>query len=156
MSDKLTNFRVLRTPASDSDSLVLIHHGIEGQKWGQQNGPPYPLDYEDHSAAEKKMNPKSELDNYNGPQKKSFVQRHKKALIAGGIIAAVAIAAGVAYCNKNKKNKSLALVEGVDYEILGPDNPVSSFVNQMSNFKMSDFSPNSGLLMLPDLSKQHD
>ena len=32
----------------------LSHHGIEGQKWGQQNGPPYPLDYEDHSAAEKK------------------------------------------------------------------------------------------------------
>ena len=22
---------------------VLIHHGIEGQKWGKRNGPPYPL-----------------------------------------------------------------------------------------------------------------
>lgn len=22
----------------------LKHHGIEGQKWGEQNGPPYPLD----------------------------------------------------------------------------------------------------------------
>ncbi|MBQ6446464.1 MAG: hypothetical protein IJJ10_03245 [Bacillus sp. (in: Bacteria)] len=34
--------------------LVLIHHGIEGQKWGKRNGPPYPLDYGDHSSAEKK------------------------------------------------------------------------------------------------------
>ena len=22
----------------------LYHHGIKGQKWGVQNGPPYPLD----------------------------------------------------------------------------------------------------------------
>lgn len=32
----------------------LEHHGILGQKWGRQQGPPYPLDSEDHSAAEKK------------------------------------------------------------------------------------------------------
>lgn len=32
----------------------LSHHGIDGQKWGVKNGPPYPLDYEAHSAAEKK------------------------------------------------------------------------------------------------------
>ena len=32
----------------------LEHHGIEGQKWGVRNGPPYPLDSSDHSAAEKK------------------------------------------------------------------------------------------------------
>ena len=42
----------------------LSHHGIKGQKWGDQNGPPYPLDYDEHSAAEKKKNPKSLLDNY--------------------------------------------------------------------------------------------
>ena len=23
---------------------ILCHHGIEGQRWGQRNGPPYPLD----------------------------------------------------------------------------------------------------------------
>ena len=35
----------------------LSHHGIEGQKWGKQNGPPYPLNPEkDYSAAEKKAN----------------------------------------------------------------------------------------------------
>ncbi len=36
----------------------LIHHGVQGQKWGKQNGPPYPLNpVKDYSAAEKKANP---------------------------------------------------------------------------------------------------
>lgn len=38
----------------DSYSLELYHHGIRGQRWGRKNGPPYPLDAADHSAAEKK------------------------------------------------------------------------------------------------------
>ena len=33
----------------------LIHHGILGQKWGKQNGPPYPLDPEDRSKEEKRL-----------------------------------------------------------------------------------------------------
>lgn len=36
------------------ENEYLAHHGILGQKWGKKNGPPYPLDPEDHSAAEKK------------------------------------------------------------------------------------------------------
>lgn len=32
----------------------LYHHGIKGQKWGDRNGPPYPLEPGDHSASEKK------------------------------------------------------------------------------------------------------
>ena len=40
---------------SDHDPRsVAKHHGILGQKWGQKNGPPYPLDASDHSASEKK------------------------------------------------------------------------------------------------------
>lgn len=27
----------------NEDSDYLMHHGIKGQKWGEQNGPPYPL-----------------------------------------------------------------------------------------------------------------
>lgn len=34
----------------------LVHHGIEGQKWGVTNGPPYPLNPKDYSAAEKRLN----------------------------------------------------------------------------------------------------
>ena len=32
----------------------LCHHGIQGQKWGVRNGPPYPLSASARSAAEKK------------------------------------------------------------------------------------------------------
>ena len=39
----------------------LIHHGIKGQSWGVQNGPPYPLNAEDHNAAERKANWRSSL-----------------------------------------------------------------------------------------------
>lgn len=37
----------------------LCHHGILKQKWGVRNGPPYPLSYGAHTAAQKKANPKS-------------------------------------------------------------------------------------------------
>lgn len=33
---------------------TLYHHGIQGQKWGVQNGPPYPLDSSQLSSYEKK------------------------------------------------------------------------------------------------------
>ena len=52
---------------------VICHHGIKGQKWGVRNGPPYPLDYEQHNSKEKKSNSKSSLNNYvnNNPSNKS-------------------------------------------------------------------------------------
>ena len=55
---------VTRTPE------YLEHHGIQGQKWGVRNGPPYPLDYEQHNASEKSKNPKGSLNNYenNNPK----------------------------------------------------------------------------------------
>lgn len=42
------------------DENYLQHHGIKGQKWGDRNGPPYPLDADDHSSAEKKHLSRSE------------------------------------------------------------------------------------------------
>lgn len=36
------------------ETTYLKHYGIQGQKWGQRNGPPYPLKAGDHSAAEKR------------------------------------------------------------------------------------------------------
>lgn len=41
----------------------LYHHGILGQRWGHQNGPPYPLDEEDHSTSERKKHWKLSLNN---------------------------------------------------------------------------------------------
>lgn len=41
----------------------LYHHGIKGQKWGKRNGPPYPLDVEDHSSSEKKAGWRTSLNN---------------------------------------------------------------------------------------------
>lgn len=32
----------------------LMHHGVKGQKWGERNGPPYPLKPNQRSAAERK------------------------------------------------------------------------------------------------------
>ena len=43
----------------------LAHHGILGQKWGKMQGPPYPLDEEDHSAKERKEGWKKSLDGKN-------------------------------------------------------------------------------------------
>lgn len=54
-------------------SGYLEHHGIKGQKWGVRNGPPYPLDYEQHNAAEKSKNPKGSLDNYEKNNKRKSV-----------------------------------------------------------------------------------
>ena len=42
----------------------LEHHGIDGQKWGVRNGPPYPLAAGDHSAAEKRAMKKDQKNAY--------------------------------------------------------------------------------------------
>lgn len=41
-------------------SCYLEHHGIQGQKWGKQNGPPYPLSAGAHSATEKRLRGENE------------------------------------------------------------------------------------------------
>lgn len=38
-----TRYKVKKKAIKHSD-LYLAHHGVEGQKWGKRNGPPYPLD----------------------------------------------------------------------------------------------------------------
>lgn len=66
------------------DALYLAHHGIKGQQWGKRNGPPYPLDEEDHS-------PKEQV------QKKGLSDGAKRAIKIGAGIAAGALVAYGAY-----------------------------------------------------------
>lgn len=40
----------------------LYHHGILGQKWGERNGPPYPLKPSDHSKDEQKAGYKKSIN----------------------------------------------------------------------------------------------
>lgn len=56
----------------------IEHHGIAGQKWGQQNGPPYPLGDSDHSAAEKSGKYQSEKAGYKPkPGFKDWIKKKK-------------------------------------------------------------------------------
>ena len=58
-----------RPPISSDE---LWHHGILGQKWGDQNGPPYPLDSGEHSSKEKSRGWKESL------HQKDTAKRHKE------------------------------------------------------------------------------
>lgn len=56
-----------------ANSGCLSHHGIPGMKWGEKNGPPYPIRDGGHSAAEVKADPKlakQALNNDSGKRKK--------------------------------------------------------------------------------------
>ena len=79
--------------------IYLVHHGIRGQKWGVKNGPPYPLDADQHSAREQKSGWRSSLSK---PKKKKpidisnserfrLTEKQKKALKIGAAIAATAL-----------------------------------------------------------------
>lgn len=85
------------------ENEYLAHHGILGQKWGKKNGPPYPLDPEDHSAAEKKENhghySQGVTQDRGGSGSSSGAQNEpqndKKQLDKKKILKAAAITAGV-------------------------------------------------------------
>lgn len=52
----------------------LMHYGILGMKWGQKNGPPYPLNSSQKSAKERREEKKRQLD------EQKTESYHKKAL----------------------------------------------------------------------------
>lgn len=75
----------------------LTHHGVDGQKWGKRNGPPYPLNAEGKADLKKqrkkiKLNQKrkADLESHklnNKIKSKLRVKRDTKIAMAGGLAA---------------------------------------------------------------------
>lgn len=66
----------------------LYHHGINGQKWGVRNGPPYPLTLSAHSSKERRSNPKLTLSKYDSEarkEKRRVKGLYDKAKYAGSV-----------------------------------------------------------------------
>lgn len=80
----------------ENQRLDIYHHGILGQKWGERNGPPYPLNSSQKSSVEKKR--ESDNRRYSGEYKikryksptgelvKSNMIAHIKGLIGGTLL----------------------------------------------------------------------
>lgn len=88
-------------------SNYLVHHGILGQKWGDRNGPPYPLGASSHSSSEKKEGTKgwskeAKADNKktvktNAQPRRKELTPEQKAMINKALkIGAATIATGAA------------------------------------------------------------
>lgn len=95
---------------------ALAHHGIKGMKWGKRNGPPYPLDPSDHSAAEKKANngrySQGVKQNRGGKMDEEKKKKIKRAIAIGaGVAGAAALTAGGIYLAKNP-NVAKAAISG--------------------------------------------
>lgn len=64
----------------------LMHHGIDGQKWGVKHGPPYPLDDSKSTGSKlktKKKKKKKELD----PGEKAAIERGGRFGLIGATVA---------------------------------------------------------------------
>lgn len=113
----------------------LTHHGILGQKWGNRNGPPYPLDASDHSASEKKAGWRKSLDKdgEKGDNKKQskdidlkqkgLTDKQKRAIKVGAALAATALIAYGGYKLKQSGKLDTLIEQGRQRakQLLGDD-----------------------------------
>lgn len=87
----------------------IRHHGILGQKWGQRNGPPYPLGASDHSASERKAGWRKSLEekenNENSNVKKNKTKKSQNNIRKSREISSKTGATPVDYVKKLVQTK---------------------------------------------------
>lgn len=81
----------------------LMHHGIDGQKWGVKHGPPYPLDSSESTGSRLKTKKKKKKKKQIDPGEKAAIERGAHKGRWGGVIGSL-IGASIADA-KYKRNK---------------------------------------------------
>lgn len=62
-----------------ANNNYLVHHGIDGQKWGRRNGPPYPLKKWMRSSAERRaVRAKVRTEKKQKKREESEIKKQKK------------------------------------------------------------------------------
>lgn len=87
----------------------LAHHGILGMKWGQKNGPPYPIGASDHSVSERKAGWRQSLNKQSSgssPKKKGLSDKQKKNLKTAVKIGVVVVGASLLIYGGHKLAKT--------------------------------------------------
>lgn len=96
-----------------TDSGELYHHGIKGQQWGKQNGPPYPLRETVHDKIVK--NAKTDTGKKGAEIGKKFGQIRTAINIAVQTPQAVALVASIASTNPPLAVAAAAAGVGAEY-----------------------------------------
>lgn len=133
--------------------VYLAHHGIKGQKWGDRNGPPYPLGPNNHSASEKKAGWRQSLQTSssqktNAPKKKSsssglyLTDREKKLLKIGATVAITALAVYGGYKLYQHYNLKPEIELGLFSKINGVESERKRLKNCNPKFSYSNTSYN--------------
>lgn len=101
----------------------LSHHGILGMKWGEKNGPPYPLGVSDHSASERKAGWRKSIDKStrkgdtksgSSTKKRGLSDKQKKAIKIGAAVVATALLTYGAYKLKQSGKLDPLIDKGKD------------------------------------------